>query len=233
MTNPHRPIKPRDEDREQLQADLTRLVGAGRLQFREFDELTEIIWSTQDRTDLDRIRARYLSPPGATPPGPTPPQHQQQGPPPTPPHAQYDHHAPVPMAQPGAGSLVPSGHSAQPVSSTMGSVTRSGEWTVPAHSSFKLTGATLSLDLRQAHATAPVVTFEINATMGTVEIIVPPGVHVENRLRESWSSSDIQVTAPAPGAPRVVLIGTVRASEVSVKTKSAEGGRSFWGRLFG
>ncbi len=228
MTNPHRPIKPRDEDREQLQADLTRLVGAGRLQFREFDELTEIVWSTQDRADLDRIRARYLTPPGGMPPGTPPqgppaPQHHQPGYPPV----------PTPMAQPGANSLVPSGHSAQPVSSTLGSITRSGEWTVPAHSSFKLTGATLSLDLRQAHATSPVVTFEINATMGTIEIVVPPGVHVENRLRESWSSSDIQVTAPAPGAPRVVLIGTVRASEVSVKTKSAGGGRSLWGRIFG
>ena len=54
----NRPRQPRDEDREQLQADLTRLVGAGRLQFEEFDRLCNVVWSTQDKGVLDRIRAQ-------------------------------------------------------------------------------------------------------------------------------------------------------------------------------
>ncbi|HHU68421.1 DUF1707 domain-containing protein, partial [Corynebacterium sp.] len=57
------PVPPRDSDREQLQADLTRLVGTGRLQFAEFDRLSDVIWSTQDAVELHRIKLQYLAPP--------------------------------------------------------------------------------------------------------------------------------------------------------------------------
>ncbi len=211
----NRPVPPRDEDREQLQADLTRLVGTGRLQFDEFDRLCDVVWSTQDKSVLDHIRAQYLS---YRPPAPM----QQQPPLPN---------TPVPMAQPDAHLAMPVEN--QPVVSTMGEIKRVGQWTVPEKSRFKLNGSTLKLDLRQAQAAAPVCTFEINATMSVVEIIVPPGVYVENRLRDTLSTVSVETTQPHPNAPRVVLTGVVRGCTVKVITRQAPETNTLWNKLFG
>ena len=213
----NRPRQPRDEDREQLQADLTRLVGAGRLQFEEFDRLCNVVWSTQDKGVLDRIRAQYLT--HYAPQQPQPPQHQQ------PPQQ------PVPMAQPGAQYVMPV--EGQPAASTMGNIRRTGEWTVPEYSMFKLTGSTLHLDLRRANAAAPVCTFEIQAAMSSIEIVVPPGVYVENRIKDLFSSVNIQTTQPLPGAPRVVLTGSIKGAGLNVTTKQAPPQNSLWSRLMG
>ncbi|GAB2510942.1 hypothetical protein CATRI_09155 [Corynebacterium atrinae] len=199
-----RPIPPRDADREDLQANLTRLVGAGRLTIAEFDEIMDVVWSTNDKAVLDQIRARYFT---------------YQGP-------------PVPMSQPGQVVQPPQAPSSQPVSSTMGTIRRTGQWTVPAHSVFKLTGSSMYLDLRQAQATSPVCTFDINATGSSIEVIVPPGVYVENRLRDFLSSVDVQTTSPAPGAPRVILTGRVKGSSVTVVTRNAQG-PGLWQRIMG
>lgn len=234
----NRPVPPRDEDREQLHADLTRLVGAGRLQFEEFDQLTEVVWSTHDKSVLDRIRAQYLMH--------RPPQGPQQGAAPQPPQAPQSlpqHYPgdipgmtpppqPMPMAQPGAEHR-PIPAYTQPVVSTMGEVKRTGVWTVPEYSTFKLNGATLKLDLRQAQAQAPVCTFDIQATIATIEIIVPPGVYVENRLSDTWSSMTVDTSQPHPNAPRVILTGAIRASSLKVITKPAPGSNRVWNRLFG
>ncbi|QGU05113.1 DUF1707 domain-containing protein [Corynebacterium comes] len=205
----NRPMQPRDEDREQLQADLTRLVGAGRLQFEEFDRLTEVVWSTRDKAVLDRIRAQYLT------------YHAPQAQPPQ----------PVPMAQPGAQYVRPV--EGQPAVSTMGNIRRTGTWTVPEYSVFRLTGSSLHLDLRLANAAAPVCTFEIQAAMSSIEIIVPPGVFVENRIKDLFSTVNIQTTQPLPGAPRVVLTGSIKGSGLSVQTKQAPSQNSLWNRLLG
>jgi hypothetical protein len=238
----NRPVPPRDEDREQLHADLTRLVGAGRLQFEEFDRLTEVVWSTHDKSVLDRIRVQYLT---YHPPQAQQPQQFQTPAPQQPPHPPQQHlpqhypgdvpgltPQPMPMAQPGAEYRPVPAHT-QPVVSTMGEVKRTGVWTVPAYSSFKLNGATLKLDLRQAQAEAPVCTFDIQATIATVEIIVPPGVYVENRLSDTWSSMTIDTSQPHPNAPRVVLTGAIRGSSLKVVTKPVSDPNSVWNRLFG
>lgn len=209
---------PRDEDREELQADLTRLVGTGRLQFEEFDRLVDVVWSTRDKSVLDRIRAQYLNyRPPAQPMQPVQP-------PPLP-------NTPVPMAQPGTHQ--PFTMPNQPVVSTMGEVKRTGQWTVPEHSSFKLNGSTLKMDLRQAQAAAAVCTFDIHANMSVIEIIVPPGVFVENRLRDTLSTINIETTQPHPQAPRVILTGVVRGCTVKVITRSAPSPNSLWNRMFG
>ena len=174
MPRDNRPVPPRDEDREQLQAELTRLVGTGRLQFAEFDRLSDVIWSTPD--------------------------------------AAADN---------------------PPVVSTMGDVRRTGRWTVPEHSRFKLNGSTLKLDLRKAEAAAPVCTFHLEANMSVVEIIVPPGVHVENRVKDTLSTVSVDTTQPHPRAPRVVLTGVLRAGHLKVITRPVPGGDGWWGRLFG
>lgn len=207
MPRDNRPVPPRDEDREQLQAELTRLVGTGRLQFAEFDRLCDVVWSTQDAAVLHQIRLQYLAPP---PPART---------------------GPVPMAQPGAQMTPPVEN--QPVVSTMGDVRRTGRWTVPEHSRFKLNGSSLKLDLRKAEAAAPVCTFHLEANMSVVEIIVPPGVHVENRVRDTLSTVSVETTQPHPHAPRVVLTGHIRAGHLQVVTRPVSGGDGLLRRIFG
>lgn len=216
----NRPIQPRDEDREQLQADLTRLVGAGRLQFEEFDRLCNVVWSTQDKGVLDRIRMQYLMPQ-------VPPATQAQPHHPIPPHPTQ----PVPMAQPGAQHAMPV--EGQPTISTMGTIRRTGTWTVPEYSTFRLTGSTLHLDLRRASAAAPVCVFDIQAAMSSIEIIVPPGVFVENRIQDLFSTVNIQTTQPLPGAPRVVLTGSIKGTGLKVQTKQAPPQNGLWNRLLG
>lgn len=198
-----------------MQADLTRLVGTGRLQFDEFDRLCDVVWSTQDKSVLDHIRAQYLS---YRPPTPM----QQQPPLPN---------TPVPMAQPDAHLAMPVEN--QPVVSTMGEIKRVGQWTVPEKSRFKLNGSTLKLDLRQAQAAAPVCTFHLEANMSVVEIIVPPGVHVENRVRDTLSTVSVETTQPHPHAPRVVLTGHIRAGHLQVVTRPVSGGDGLLRRIFG
>ncbi|GAB3690153.1 DUF1707 domain-containing protein [Corynebacterium nasicanis] len=210
MHRDNRPIPPRDDEREQLQADLTRLVGAGRLSFEDFDRLSDVVWSTQDVSVLHRIRVQHL---GAPPPHPQLPN------------------TPVPMAQAGAYLALPVEN--QPVVSTMGEIKRVGQWTVPEMSRFKLNGSTLKLDLRQAQAAAPVCTFDITANMSVVEVIVPPGVYVENRLRDTLSTVTVETTQPHPNAPRVILSGVVRGSTVKVITRQAPDTNSLWNKLFG
>lgn len=59
--------KPSDSDREYLQAELTRLVGQGRLDLNTYQDLVDIVWSTDNNSDLLQIRARYFSSPSAPP----------------------------------------------------------------------------------------------------------------------------------------------------------------------
>lgn len=256
MNNP--PKKPTERDREYLQAELTRMVGIGRIDLDTFQNLVDTALSAEDTSVLAQIHARYIGPP----PGEwDPPPPQNPGHPPAPPPAQQprsfqtgaippqnqppqSHQPPYPQ-YPGAVPAPqhsyppqPQSHfAAQPqhqreFSSTMGTIKRSGQWLVPEHCVFKLNGATLDLDLREASAAGPVITMELRATAATIKIVVPPGVHVHNQLKETWTDSQVNVTAPSPGAPRVVLTGFARGSTVAVVTR-AIGGQSFWEKFFG
>ncbi|RNE49562.1 hypothetical protein [Corynebacterium alimapuense] len=208
MINPLNSRSPKDEDRQALQNELTRLVGAGQLSFPEFDDLSSLIWSTEDPTTLDAIRNRFF-PTQAHPvvKQPEPPQPVR----------------PQPMAQP-----LPPQQQGHTLSSNLGTIRRSGQWTVPEYTQFRLKGATLHLDLCQALASAPVITFHLDAMFSTIEIILPPGVILENQLQESWSSSDINTTTPATGGIRLIISGTTKGSSLSVKTKDPEAGSGLW-----
>lgn len=155
--------------------------------------------------------------PPQSPGAPYPPQQHPGGQPPAPGHGF------PPAASPQ--------YQSQEFNSTMGTIKRAGQWLVPEHCSFKLNGATLDLDLREATAAGPVITFDIRATAASVKITVPPGVHVTNQMNESWSNSTFNVTAPAQGAPRVILTGHIRGSNVEVVTR-APGEKTFWEKLF-
>ncbi len=249
--------KPSDSDREYLQAELTRLVGQGRLDLNTYQDLVDIVWSTDNNVDLMQIRARFFGgPPIQQPRQGQPPtqQHPMQaqqpytyGPPQQPPvqhhqPPQFPHQPPNPHAP---GGIPMGGHLAQPQpfaptpgnepeQSTMGTIKKSGEWVVPAYSAYKLNGSDLHLDLRKATAAAPVVTIDITMNMSAATVVVPPGVHVDAQIaNKNWSEFNIDTSAPLPGAPRVIITGVSRASTLKVITKRPGEPIGVWGQMFG
>ncbi|MGP6172729.1 DUF1707 domain-containing protein [Corynebacterium sp. A21] len=196
---------PTDRDREYLQSELTRMVGIGRINLEVFQQAVDTVLAAEDISVLAEIHARYIG---------TPP-------------AEWGA-LPAPISQPQMPQLQPQ----REFSSTMGTIKRTGNWLVPEHCTFKLNAATLHLDLREATAAAQLITFELRATAADITIIVPPGVHVHNQLKETWSDSKFNVTAPSPGAPQVFLTGFVRGSTLVVDTR-APGKNSLWNKIWG
>lgn len=250
MNNPAK--KPTPRDREYLQAELTRMVGIGRIGLDTFQQLVDTVLETEDTAVLAQIHARYIGPPPAewappappAPPTPQPPPHVPPQPMPGPqghPPQQYPGQPPYPVQSYGPAPMAggasqmypapPSPQNGQHFSSTMGTIKRAGQWLVPEYTSFKLNGATLDLDLREATAAGPEVRFDISATAATIKIVVPPGVRVSNQMKETWSESKMKVSAPAPGSPGVVLTGHARGSTIEVVTR-AVGEKTFWEKFF-
>lgn len=68
------------------------------------------------------------------------------------------------------------------IKTTMGSVVRSGRWTVPEILPVRLLMASAELDFRDAQLGPGVTTIEVKVTMASLEILVPPHVHVDVQL---------------------------------------------------
>lgn len=234
--------KPSDSDREFLQAELTRLVGQGRLDLDTYQDLVDIVWSTENNTDLMQIRARYFGGPpvqpsqqGGFPTQPPVQQSPQQYPPHQQPHP--NPHAPngIPMgghlSQPHQFAPPPSN---EPEQAMMGTIKKTGAWVVPAYSAYKINGSDLHLDLRRATAAAPVVTMDITMNMSAATLIVPPGVYVDVQIAsKNWSEFHVDTSAPLPGAPRVILTGISRASTLKIITRNPNEPIGIWEQMFG
>ncbi|BAU96576.1 hypothetical protein N24_2314 [Corynebacterium suranareeae] len=167
---------------------------------------------------------------------PTPHETHMQQPPMHQPPTRPQQYQPGPQGGiPVGGHLPQNGpeYSPEPETSTMGSIQKSGEWLVPAYSAYKLNGADLFLDIRHATAAAPIITFDVNMTMASMTLIVPPGVHVEVQMSsKNWSDFKVQTSNPIPGAPRVIITGVSRASGLKVLTKHPNEPFGFWQKMF-
>lgn len=207
---------PSEQQRQHLQNELTRAVGTGRINIKQFDYLMGIVWSSDSLDVLQSIRRDYLGQGGPGNPGQPASSHQ------APPHAEPTHPGPVhagptPHNPTQAWSARPGQFSAPaPMKTTLGTINLTGQWTVPARQEFVASGGTIHIDLCQARADTPVVEFNINAKMSTVRIIAPPGVAVDNRMRNLASTVEMDNTIPHPQAPRVVLTGSISGCKLSV-----------------
>lgn len=191
---------PSDEQRQQVQDELTRAVGTGRINIKQFDYLLGIVWSCESADVLDSIRRDYL---GQVGPGVGAGLHPGHRPGAAPSHgpARYGQYS-----------------SPVPLKTTLGTIELTGDWRVPERQEFVVNAGTLLIDLRQARADSLFVEFNITARMATIRIIAPEGVPVENRLANNLASTfDILQTTPNPQAPRVILTGAVTGSTVTVK----------------
>lgn len=181
---------PSEQQRQHLQNELTRAVGTGRINIKQFDYLMGIVWSSDSMDVLQSIRRDYL--------GQAAQQYQPAGPP----------------VSPNAGKMPPSA----PLKTTLGTIELTGDWRVPARQEFIINAGTLHIDLRQARADSLVTEFNITARMATVRIIAPVGVAFENRMTNNIASTfDIDHTDPHPNAPRMILTGTISGSVVKIR----------------
>lgn len=197
---------PSEQQRQHLQNELTRAVGTGRINIKQFDYLMGIVWSSDSMEVLQSIRRDYLSQGGPGNPGRPASSHQTPSHTGPVPHG-LTHHSPARSGQFSAPA---------PMKTTLGTINLTGRWTVPARQEFVASGGTIHIDLRQARADTPVVEFNINAKMSTVRIIAPPGVAVDNRMRNLASTVEMDNTIPHPQAPRVVLTGSISGCKLSV-----------------
>ena len=193
---------PSPQQRQQLQDELTRAVGTGRINIKQFDYLMGIVWSSDSMDVLQSIRRDYL---GQV--------------------AQPYQHASA-AVRPNTGKL----SSPVPLKTTLGTIDLNGNWRVPARQEFVVNAGTLRIDLRQARADSLITEFNITGRMATIRILAPAGVAFENRMTNNIASTfDIDHTDPNPNAPRVILTGTISWS--SIKIRRASGKENWWKRL--
>jgi hypothetical protein len=104
----------------------------------------------------------------------------------------------------------------------MGSAMRRGRWRLPEWCTSVAIMGSCSLDLRAAQRDAPVSVITAVAIMGSVQVIVPPGVRVEMHglsLMGDWSNSVRGDDLPS-GAPEVHVRGFALMGGVRVRTRA-------------
>ena len=102
----------------------------------------------------------------------------------------------------------------------MGSIEKTGPWAVPQQLRARVVMGNLQLDLREALlAAGAVTTIEVDVTMGNVEVIVPPGFHVDVDASSLLGHVE-ERTNRVTGAPSTVIrvVGRVRLGNLEVST---------------
>jgi hypothetical protein len=94
------------------------------------------------------------------------------------------HPAPPPMSLPAPSLLAPPEHVPERgmLVAVMGGQERGGSWIVPRHLKVVAVMGGALIDLRQARFAPGVTDIEIFVAMGGVEVLVPPGVRVEDAM---------------------------------------------------
>jgi hypothetical protein len=101
----------------------------------------------------------------------------------------------------------------------MGSIERTGPWSVPAQLAARVLWGNLLLDLREARLGPGLTTIEVNVTMGNVEVIVPPGVEVEVDASSFLGNIEERTErATTTGSPVVRIIGRVKLGNLELAT---------------
>lgn len=99
------------------------------------------------------------------------------------------------------------------------SVTKEGHWAPgPLIESMTIMG-TVKLDLREAEIPAEGLEMDVNAILGTVEIILPPGIGADVDCIAMLGDVSDKSHAGAPGAPHIRIRGGAFMGNIKVKTQ--------------
>jgi hypothetical protein len=98
-------------------------------------------------------------------------------------------------------------------------IERIGRWTPGERLEGSAVLGSIELDLREAEIPAGGIDMEMNAYLGSVEIILPPGIGAEIDCSAFMGSVVDKTHAGSPGAPRIRITGDVIMGSVEVRTK--------------
>lgn len=120
------------------------------------------------------------------------------------------------------------GEQVQTIRTTLGSITRSGPMVLPAYLEVRALLGNIELDLTDA-TFGPVTEIAVRSVLGNVEIVLPPGVRVENDgtgVLGSFESRVAPASMPMVGtSPVVRLTGRCVLANVEVRSDPPGPGR--------
>ncbi|MER7759521.1 DUF1707 domain-containing protein [Streptomyces sp. NPDC097619] len=217
---PHE-LRASDADRELVVERLREAVAEGRLDMDEFEERMTTAYASRTYGELEPLTRDLPGAGGA----PLPVAHVPAAPVPA---GGASPEGPRVVGPPAAG--VPGG-SAVGVA-VLGAFERKGTWTVPSRFQAVAFWGAGVLDLREARFEAREVVINCVAVMGSVEIVVPPGVEVdmrgvgimgafeEHRPKERAKDRGKDVVPyEGPATVRVVVTGLAFWGAVEIKHK--------------
>jgi hypothetical protein len=218
----HLPDRIDDARRQELNDELTRAVGQGRIDLAEFSDLVDVIWSTTDPRQFGRIEKLVHGTPESTDSsdnrdGRDIEELAEKAAP-----SLYDP-APAPVRQAGTTHW-------------FNDIERVGSFQVAECENHTLICSDLTFDLREATLSAEVTVFDITSYFGTIAVTVPPGVRVDNRINGVMSSvSEEPGRNIGQSSPTVVLQGRSICGDMSITVRDhgEKRERSWWSWLTG
>jgi hypothetical protein len=102
----------------------------------------------------------------------------------------------------------------------MSNTKRTGRWSMPRKLEARAIMSEIVLDLREVTLPAGVCEIDIFALMANIEILVPPGIVVEEMplsLMASVENDAVDDGSAGPNAPRLRLVGTAVMANVEVR----------------
>ncbi|MDT0304756.1 DUF1707 SHOCT-like domain-containing protein [Streptomonospora wellingtoniae] len=118
------------------------------------------------------------------------------------------------------GDLVRSPDETENIRTVLAHAERKGRWLVEPRTNVTVLLGSAVLDMRSAVLSAGEVNVQVALALGSLEVIVPPGVRVVNRVSEVLSATSVRTDqADDPGAPTVVITGSSWLSAVEARTK--------------
>ena len=103
-----------------------------------------------------------------------------------------------------------------------GEVKRAGEWVPARTNTFVSVMGSIVIDLREARLGPGRTTLSVVAVLGAVELVVPPGMHVNSGGSTVLGTFEQSVQSPVPavpGEPVVQVEGYSILGEVSIETR--------------
>jgi len=191
-----------DADRDRAASVLSDALAEGRLTADEHSERLDAVYAARTQADIAPIVADL---PGAN-------------------AALAAGSAPLAGVTP-AGQLGQAGSPARMVA-VFGEVSRKGVWQVPAQIDAVSVFGSCQLDLREATLPAGEIRIRAVCILGSVDVIVPPEMHVEDAGIAVMGGREIppdSEQSAAPGAPVLRLSGISLLGGMSVRRKFRKG----------
>ncbi len=188
-------LRASDADRERVAEVLREAAGDGRLSMEELDERLDAVYAAKTYAELEPITRDLPATGTADVPAPAVP----------------------PAGDPARFGGDPTSHMAVAI---LGGFSRKGDWVAPKQFSAVAILGGGEIDLREARFAEPVVTINVVAIMGGVEITVPDDATVRvNGVGLMGAFDHSSSGTGAPGGPTIVVNGVAIMGGVDVKRK--------------